>query len=505
MPLADTTPRWRDTLASLQVPNFRLYTFSNILAMSATAMQRIALDWLVFELTHSVAAVGLTVAFQSLPMLLFGLWGGVLVDRYSKRMLMMCTQSTAGGLSALLAVLAMTEVIAVWHVYTVALIVGFVTVIDYPTRQVLVNEIVGPRHLKNAISVNSSVFQLGGLIGPAVASILMLGGGAGWAFAVNALACAATVVTLLQLRTSALIRIPPIPRAKGQLRQGIRYSLGKPVILWPLVMLAFLSVFSLNMPVILTAYATEVFSLGVGGYGLFNSLVATGSLVGALASTRASSVRLRGVILAGGAWGLLQATAGLMSDVISFGTILILQGFACLLFFTAANSLVQLSSNLGVRGRVMSLYVLVTFGGQAIGGPLMGWVVDRFGPHTGLVISGLVPAMAAVTIGVILARRGQLRIRVSLRHSWSILVIEPQARKTRRHSRGSFPNRVTGFGVDHVTMKPLTIASPKPPRRAGAQESPLRRAPEEAIPSPKSLRHSQTGDPRGVEGSPTAQ
>lgn len=259
------------------------------------------------------------------------------------------------------------------------------------------------------------------------------------------------------------------------------------------------------MPVILTAYATEVFSVGVGGYGLFNSLVAAGSLVGALASTRASSVRLRGVILAGGAWGLLQATAGLMSDVISFGTILILQGFACLLFFTAANSLVQLSSNLGVRGRVMSLYVLVTFGGQAIGGPLMGWVVDRFGPHAGLVISGLVPAMAAVTIGVILARRGQLGIQVSLRHPKSIVVIEPRTWKTRGYSLGSFPNRVTGFGVDHVTMKPPTIASPKSPRRANTQESPLRRAPEEAIPSPKSLRHNQTGDPRGVEGSPTAQ
>ena len=271
MPLADTTPRWRDTLASLQVPNFRLYTFSNILAMSATAMQRIALDWLVFELTHSVAAVGLTVAFQSLPMLLFGLWGGVLVDRYSKRMLMMCTQSTEGGLSALLAVLAMTEVIAVWHVYTVALIVGFVTVIDYPTRQVLVNEIVGPRNLKNAISVNSSVFQLGGLIGPAVASILMLGGGAGWAFAVNALACAATVVTLSQLRTSALIRTPPIPPAKGQLRQGIRYSLSKPVILWPLVMLAFLHSLR-NSFIVLVAIPASIVSTFIAMYLLDFSL-----------------------------------------------------------------------------------------------------------------------------------------------------------------------------------------------------------------------------------------
>ena len=430
MSITGMRPRWRDTLVSLKVPNFRLFTFSNVIAMSATWMQRIAQDWLVLELTDSVAAVGLTAMFQFAPMLLFGLYGGVIVDRYSKRMLLVFTQSIAGALSALLAVLAITGVVQVWQVYAVALVVGFVTVVDNPTRQVFVNEIVGPRHLKNAISVNSSVFQLGGLIGPAVAGVLIVAVGAGWAFGVNALACAVTVVTLSQLRTSALIRTPPMPRGKGQLRQGIRYAMNKPGILWPIVLLAFLSVFSLNMPVILTSYATDVFAVGAGGYGLFNSLVAAGALVGALASTRASTVRLRGVIMAGGAWGLLQATCGLMTNVMSFGMLLVIQGVACLLFFTAANSLVQLSSNLGVRGRVMSLYVLVSFGGQAIGGPIMGWVVEHFGAPTGMVVSGLVPALAALAIGVLLARRGQLRLRVSLRRRQSFVAIVPRMRAT---------------------------------------------------------------------------
>ncbi len=425
MPIAATPPRWRDTLASLKVPNFRLFTLSNVIAMSAIWMQRIAQDWLVLELTGSVVAVGITVAMQFSPMLVFGLFGGVIVDRRSKRMLLMITQSIIGTLSLLLAVLALSGAVQVWHVYLIALVVGFVSIIDNPARQVFVNEIVGPRHLRNAISVNSSVFQLGGLIGPAVAGILLVAVGAGWAFAINAAACLITVFTLSQLRTSALIRTPPMPRSKGQLRQGIRYAAGKPTILFPLIMLAFLAVFALNMPVMLAAYAADVFNLGAGGYGLFNSLVATGALVGALASTRTAGVRLRSVIAAGGLWGVLQATAGLMPNVVAFSAVLVLSGFATLLFFTAANSLIQLTSNLGIRGRVMSLYVLIMMGGQALGGPLMGVIVEHFGAHFGMIVSGLVPAVAAGMLGVLLARRGGLTLHWSRHHPLQLVVPRP--------------------------------------------------------------------------------
>jgi MFS family permease len=415
MPVIAGRAPWSDTFSSLRVPNFRLFAISNILAMSGTWMQRIAQDWLVLTLSHSVTAVGITVAAQFTPMLVFGLYGGLIVDRYSKRMLLMLTQGVTGVLAVLLAVLALTGTIQVWHVWAIAFVVGLVTVVDNPTRQVFVNELVGPRHLRNAISINSSVFQLGGLIGPAIAGILLEAVGAGWAFAINAVTCVITVLTLGALKKSKLIRSTPLPREKGQLAQGLRYIKRKPAIFWSIVMVAILSVFALTMPVILASYANDTFKVGAGGYGLFNTLVAAGALTGGLLSTRRTSVRLRTVILMGALWGALQALGSVMPNEFGFGVTLVALGVANLLFITAANSLVQLSSNIGIRGRVMSVYVLVLLGGQAIGGPIMGWIVSGFGPHVGMAVSGVVPALAAVAIGIHLARRHQLRLRVTLR------------------------------------------------------------------------------------------
>jgi MFS family permease len=412
--IAGRTP-WSQSFSSLRVPNFRLFTISNILAMSGTWMQRIAQDWLVLTLSHSVTAVGITVAMQFTPMLVFGLYGGLIVDRYSKRMLLMLTQGTAGVLATLLAVLALTHSIEVWHVWAIAFVVGLVTVVDNPTRQVFVNELVGPRNLRNAISINSSVFQLGGLIGPAIAGILLTAVGAGWAFAINAVTCLVTVLTLGALKKSKLVRSAPMPRQKGQLKQGLAYVVGKPAILWSIVMVAILSVFALTMPVILAAYANDTFKVGAAGYGLFNTLIAAGALTGGLLSTRRTGVRLRTVILMAGLWGVLQALGSIMPNEFALGATLIALGIANLLFITAANSLVQMSSNIGIRGRVMSLYVLVLLGGQAIGGPIMGWIVSTYGPNVGMAISGIVPALAAIAIGIHLARRHELRLRVSLR------------------------------------------------------------------------------------------
>ncbi len=414
MPVISQRPRWSETFSSLRVPNFRLFTISNILAMSGTWMQRIAQDWLVLTLSHSVTAVGITVAMQFTPMLVFGLYGGLIVDRYSKRTLLMITQGVFGVLAVLLAVLALTGTVQVWHIWLIAFIGGLMVVVDNPTRQVFASELVGPRNLRNAISINSSVFQLGGLIGPAVAGYLLDAVGAGWAFGINGITCFVTVATLALLKKSQLHKITPMPRAKGQLRQGLAYVVGKPMIFWTIVILAVLSLFALTTPVILTAYANDVFKVGASGYGLFNTLIAAGAFTGALLSTRRTAVRLRTVMLMGALWGALQALGALMPNELGFGITLVALGVANLLFITAANSLVQMSSNIGIRGRVMSLYVLVLLGGQAVGGPLMGWVVSTWGPAIGIAVSGLVPALAALAIGIHLARRHQLRLRVSI-------------------------------------------------------------------------------------------
>ena len=406
---------WKHTFISLKVPNFRIFAAGHFIAVIAIWMQRIAQDWLVLQLSGSVTAVGITVALQFLPSLLLGPWGGMIADRFAKRKILILCQSVAAVLAATLATLALTGVIMVWHVYGIALILGLVTVLDQPARQVFVNELVGPTYLRNAISVNSTTFQLGGLIGPAIAGLLLTAVGAGWAFAANALACCSTVVMLLVLRKDQLFVSAPTPKSKGMLREGLRYALSKPTIYWPWLMAGFVSVFAMSLPVILAAFADHIFQVGAGGYGVLNALVALGALSGAVASTRRRQLRLRSVVFCAGMYGLMLCLAALAPSMVTFGAVMVLSGFWCLMFLTGCNQLVQVSSNLGIRGRVMSLYIMVQIGGQALGGPMLGSIAEHANPHVALLVSGGVPALAAATVAAILARKGSLQLKVDWR------------------------------------------------------------------------------------------
>ena len=399
--------------APLSIPNYRRFAGSNILAMSATWMQRIAQDWLVLQLTHSVAAVGVTTAMQFAPSILFGLHGGVIVDRFPRRRLLMVTQSLVGLFSVLLAVLALTGTATVWLVWAAAFAIGCVTVIDNPSRQVFVNELVGRGHLKNALNLNAAVFQLGAFIGPAVAGGLIGAVGGGWAFVINAGACGVTVFMLTRLDPKQFVPVPKPQRRPHALREGVAYVLRTPAIRYSVVMLAFLSVFTLTMPVLLAAFATQVFPLGASGYGLFNSLVAVGAVAGALASTKLSRLRLRIVVLCGTGWAAVLAVAALMPTVQTFGVALVVAGIGSQYFFQSGNPLVQLSTLPEVRGRVISVWVLVVLGGQGIGGPIMGGIVDLLGARGGMLIAGGVPAIAGIVLSILLARRGSLKVAVS--------------------------------------------------------------------------------------------
>ena len=406
--------QWPHALAALTVRNYRLFLSAQVIATTGLWMQRIAQDWLVLELSGSVAAVGIAVALQFLPVLIFGLFGGVLADRYPKRRLLMITQTTAAALATVLGLLALTGSAQVWHVYVIATLLGFVTVVDNPTRQVFVAELVGDRHVRNAVSLNSSVFQFGALVGPALSGVLIHAVGQGWSFLINAASC------LVVVRMLAVIRLKPgtvtVPeRSPGQLRAGLRYLRDVSEIRWTVVLVATMGVLGLNMPVILAAFAKSEFSTGVGGYSLFNSLTAVGALSGALLSARrVGAVRLRTLVGLLCGYGGVLVVASRAPNIYLFGAFLVGCGLLTLLFLTGANTLVQLSSAPTLRGRVMSVYILVLLGGQAIGGPAVGWCIDHFGARSSMFACGGLIVLLAVGAGAAMARRSHLRVDLDL-------------------------------------------------------------------------------------------
>ncbi|MEC3994749.1 MFS transporter [Actinacidiphila sp. DG2A-62] len=405
------------TFSSLCIRNYRLFATGAVISNTGTWMSRIAQDWLVLSITGSSFAVGITTALQFLPMLLFGLYGGVIADRYPKRKILLCTQLAMGLLGLTLAALTLGGVVRVWHVYTIAFLLGMATVVDNPTRQTFVVEMVGPSVVRNAVSLNAANFQAARLVGPAVAGVLITAVGSGWAFLINGLSFFAPLTGLLLMRTSELHTIERAPRGKGQLREGLRYVAGRPELVWPIVLVGFIGTFGFNFPIWLSAFANKVFDSGAGTYGLLNSLMAAGSLLGALLAARRSRTRLRMLVAAAMVFGLLESVAALAPEFWIFAALLVPIGVFGLTFNTTANASVQLATDPVMRGRVMSLYMMVFVGGTPVGGPVMGWVTDTYGARVGFLSGGLVSAAAAVGVGLALARAGGLRLRFNPRRT----------------------------------------------------------------------------------------
>jgi MFS family permease len=397
------------------VRNYRLFFTGAIVSNTGTWMARITQDWLVLSLTGSAAAVGITTALQFLPMLLFGLYGGVIADRYPKRRLLLISQAALGLCGLTLAALTLSGHVQVWHVYLVAFLLGMVTVVDNPTRQSFVSEMVGPAHLRNAVSLNSANFQSARLVGPAVAGLLIASVGSGWAFLVNGLSFLAPLAALLLMRTAELHPVARVPRGKGQLREGLRYVAGRPELIWPIALVGFVGTFGFNFPIWLTAFADGVFHVGPGTYGLMNTLMAVGSLAGALLSARRGTSRLRMLVGAAVVFGVLEVTAAVTPSFWMFMLLLVPIGMFGLTVNVTANSFVQLATDPAMRGRVMSLYMMVFAGGTPLGAPLVGWVTDTYGARVGFATGGVVSLAAAALIGFALSRAAGLRVRVELR------------------------------------------------------------------------------------------
>ncbi|WP_369223436.1 MFS transporter [Streptomyces sp. R39] len=413
-PTAPTTPAARRSsmFSSLNVRNYRLFFAGQVVSNIGTWMQRIAQDWLVLSLTGSATAVGVTTALQFLPMLLFGLYGGVLVDRLNKRRALLVTQTSMALTGIALALLTLSGHVQVWHVYLAAFAVGLATVVDNPARQSFVSEMVGPDQLQNAVSLNSANFQSARLVGPAVAGLMITGVGTGWAFLFNGLSFVAPLVGLLLMRARELHVVERAPRGKGQLREGLRYVAGRPDLTWTIILIGFIGTFGFNFPVYLSAFADDVFHAGAGSYSLFNTLMAAGSLAGALLAARRGTAKLRVMLAAAVAFGGLELVAAAAPSLWLFSLLMVPLGMFGMTVNVTANTTVQMGTDPAMRGRVMALYMMVFMGGSPIGAPIAGWITDAYGVRAGLAVGGTIAAAAAVVIGLVLARVGNLRLAV---------------------------------------------------------------------------------------------
>ncbi len=407
-------PASHSVFSSLRTRNFRLFATGQLFSNTGTWVQRIAQDWLVLSLTGSATAVGVTTALQFLPTLLFGLFGGMIADRYPKRGVLLVTQSALAAIAGVLAVLTLTHVVAAWHVYVVAFALGLVTAVDNPTRQSFANEMVGPAQLSNAISINSSVFQLGGLIGPAISGVLISAVGPGYSFAINAASFAAPLTALLMMRPAELRTVEWDRDGAGSgLRDGLRYAVTEPHVLWPTVLAGVFGLFTCNLPVTLASFAHSVFHSGPSGYGLLSATVAIGSVAGALVCARLARPRLRMLLAYGLVLAALDIVSAMVPGQVSFAVLLVPIGGCTLLLLTSTNSVVQTAAGDTIRGRIMGIYLLVFIGSAALGGPLLGLVDEHAGPRTGMFLAGAVPAVATVLIGAKLARDRSRRVRNS--------------------------------------------------------------------------------------------
>lgn len=384
------------TFRSLRERNYRLFFTGHAVSVVGTWMQRVAQDWLVLQLSDSGVALGATLALQFAPMLVLGMWGGVLVDRFDRRRLIVGTQSAQAALAATLGGLALAGVVELWMVYALALLLGFVTVVDVPARHAFIGDMVGPADYVNAQSLNSTVHNAGRLVGPALAGVLIASVGVAAAFLVNAVSFGAVLVNLLRMDTHRSHRAPASGR--GQAREGLRYVWAHPELRAALLLVLVVALFGQNFRVVLPMLARDTFGGGAATYGYLTGLLGFGAVAGALVSAsreRATSWSLLSWTFAFGIVNLLTAVA----PGITFAYVAVTGlGVANIMFNTLARSLLQTCSDPSMHGRVLALHGLVFLGSYPLGAPLLGWTCEVWGARAGFFVAGATALLAAAAL-----------------------------------------------------------------------------------------------------------
>ena len=438
---------------SLHVYNYRLWTLGAVVSNTGAWMQRTAQDWIVLtELTdHDAAALGFTMALQFGPLLLLMPVAGVMADRFDRRKLLMWTQFSQLVLALGLGLLVLTDHAQLWQVYVFALLLGVATAIDAPARQSFVSELVSDKDLPNAVALNSMSFQSARLIGPAIAGVLVAVIGAGPVFLVNAASFAGVLASLWFIRRAQLFPVAKLGRAKGQIRDGLRYVRRRPDILIVLVMVFVVGTFGFNFPVFISTMATAEFGKGAAEFGLLSSMMAVGAIVGSLLAARRERARLGVVIVGSTFFGFACLLAALAPSYWTFGAALTIVGVFSLTMMTTANAYVQTSTTPIMRGRVMALYMAIFAGGTPIGAPIVGWAANELGARWALgigALSGLLSAALAIawlvySRGMRVGRVPESRFRLRLRFppeptadeerefaTQEIAIVESTARRT---------------------------------------------------------------------------
>jgi MFS family permease len=437
------------TFASLKYVNYRLWFAGALVANIGTWMQRVAQDWLVLTVLSddSGLAVGITTALQFLPTLLLSAWAGVLADRVNRRKLLVLTQGGMGVLAFGLGALVLSGHAQLWHVYLFALGLGAVAALDQPVRQTFVAELVPPGRLSNAVGLNSTSFNAARLIGPGLAGLLIAAVGTGWVFVINGVSFAATIVALLLMRSSELRPMPIAPRAKGQIREGIRYVRGRSDILVIMVVICVVSTFGLNFQMTSALMARAEFGKGAGEYGILGSVLAIGSLAGALLAARRERPRVRLVIGAAFAFGVATGVQALMPTYLSYAIACIPVGLASLTMMTAANTTIQMSTDPAVRGRVMSLYMIVMLGATPVGSPIVGWIGETFGARWSIGIGSITALLVSALAALWAKKHWHVQVRYRVRSRPHLEVLHPEVPSPRR------------AGVDQVAAREAADAA----------------------------------------------
>src|SRR5690625_2278221 len=425
------------TFSSLGIFNYRLWFVGALIANIDTSMQQIAQDWLVLtELTNNAGfAVGIVTALQFIPTVLLTPLAGVLTDRFNRRKILIGTQTGLGILAAGLGAMVLTGVAQLWHVYIFALALGVVSALDAPGRQVFVSELVPADQLSHAVGLNSASFNPPRLLRPALATVGIAAVGTGWIFIINALSFVATIVAMVAMRTSELRTPEPSKRAKGQLREGLAYVRHRSDIIVIMITVFVVSSLGMNFQLTSAVMAREVFGRGAGEYGLLGSVMAIGSLAGALAAARRTRPRVRLVVGAAFGFGITSGIMAIMPSFWAFSASSILVGFFTLTMITAANTTIQLSTDPTVRGRVMSLYLMVFFAANPVGAPVVGWIAENWGARWSIGVGAIASILIAIAAAIWVKRHWGVEVTYTLKPKPQLRLTHPEERAAREQAR----------------------------------------------------------------------